>query len=157
MVDPDLLDEAVWNLRALILAGEHYRQVFAQQAGLGVTETQALSYLASNGDRGQSELAADLGITTGASTAVVDRLERQGMAERYSHPSDRRRVQIRLTDRGRGAIRQSHGWLGSAFENVPTEQIPLVSEALGLIATDLRRQSSRRALEEGFGPPSEAG
>jgi DNA-binding MarR family transcriptional regulator len=157
MTDPDVLDDAVWNLRALILAGEHYRQVFAQQAGLGVTETQALSYLASHGDRGQTELAADLGITTGASTAVVDRLERQGMAERYGHPSDRRRVQIRLTDRGRSAIHRSHTWLGSAFENIPADQIALISRALGLIGSDLRRQSSRRALDEGFGEPATAG
>ena len=153
----DLLDDAVRNLRALLLAGEHYRQVVAQQAGLGATEIQALSYLASHGDRGQTELAADLGITTGACTALVDRLERQGMAERYGHASDRRRVQIRLTDRGRSAIRHSQAWLGAAFENVPPDQIELVSRALSSIGSDLRQQSSRRALDEGFVALPDAG
>lgn len=154
--DAALLDEAVCNLRALILAGEHYRQVIARRAGLGVTETQALSYLASHGDRGQTELAADLGITTGASTALVDRLERQGMAERYGHPSDRRRVQIRLTDRGRRAIHHSEVWLGAAFRNVAPDQIALVSQALGSIGSELRQQSSQLALAEGFAEPTDA-
>jgi len=40
------LDEAVRDLRALILAGENYGLASAQMSGLGVTETQALSYLA---------------------------------------------------------------------------------------------------------------
>src|SRR5436189_41998 len=79
--------------------------------GLGVSETQALSYLAIHGDRGQNDLGTDLGITSGASTALVDRLERQGIAERYAHPSDRRRVVVRLTSKGHDVLRQSHDWL----------------------------------------------
>src|SRR3982751_6352349 len=86
VVEPDAAEEAVRSLRALILAGERYRQVLSDYVGLGVTETQAVSYLTVHGDRGQNELAADLGLSSGASTALVDRLEREGIAERYPHP-----------------------------------------------------------------------
>src|SRR3954468_1055816 len=81
----DPTEEAIRSLRALILAGERYRQVLSEYVGLGVTETQAVSYLTVHGDRGQNELAADLGLSSGASTALVDRLEREGIRERFSH------------------------------------------------------------------------
>ena len=55
------VDDAVRGLRAVILAGENYRQVIAQATGLGVTETQALSYLAVHGDRGQNALGGRSG------------------------------------------------------------------------------------------------
>ena len=72
MDDPDVELEAVRSLRALILAGERYRQVLSEHVGLGTTETQAISYLTVHGDRGQNELAADLGLSSGASTALVE-------------------------------------------------------------------------------------
>jgi DNA-binding MarR family transcriptional regulator len=136
------LDEAVRTLRAVILAGEQYRQVLAQVTQLGITETQAISYLAIHGDRGQTDLARDLGLTSSASTALVDRLEQQGIANRYPHPTDRRRSLVRLTDRGRAVVEQSRRWLGTAFERVPTDQLPALAAALAGMADDLRAHST---------------
>ena len=141
----DDVDEAVRNLRALILAGERYRQVLADRVGLGVTETQAISYLTVYGDRGQTDLAADLGITSGSSTALVDRLERQGIAERYAHPSDRRRALVRLTRKGEAVVAASHDWLAVALEGIPDDQVRDVSTALRSIADRLAAQSLRMA------------
>ena len=135
------LDDAVRGLRAVILAGENYRQVIAQVTGLGVTETQALSYLAVHGDRGQHDLGSDLGLTSSASTALVDRLERQGVAERYPHPSDRRRVLVRLTDQGEAILARSRGWLAASFESFSGEELPQLAVELQRIAADLRRSS----------------
>ena len=142
---PSGLDDAVRGLRAVILAGENYRQVIAQLTGLGVTETQALSHLAVRGDRGQNELGSDLGLTSGAATALVDRLERQGVAERYPHPSDRRRVLVRLTDQGETVIARSRRWLASSFQSFPQDELPGLATALQRIAADLRRASEDAA------------
>jgi DNA-binding MarR family transcriptional regulator len=139
------LDDAVRGLRAVILAGENYRQVIAQVTGLGVTETQALSYLAFRGDRGQNELGSDLGLTSGAATALVDRLERQGVAERYPHPSDRRRVLVRLTDQGEAVIARSRRWLAASFRSFPEDELPDLATALQRIAADLRKASEDAA------------
>src|SRR3954447_20209496 len=116
---PEATEEAIRSLRALILAGERYRQVLSDYVGLGITETQAVSYLTVHGDRGQNELAADLGLSSGASTALVDRLERQGIAERYPHPVDRRRTLVRLTARGHAVVEVGRQWLLAAFQDVP--------------------------------------
>ena len=149
----ETLDEAVRHLRAVIIAGESYRLVVAQVTGMGVTETQALSYLAVYGERGQNELATDLGITSGAATALLDRLERRGVAERQNHPRDRRRVVVALTEAGRAVLEMSHRTLGEAFASVPPDELLAVSEGLGRIAADLRVASKRllASSEHGLG------
>ena len=43
------------------------------------------------------ELAKAAGLTTGAVTAVIDRLEKAGVAQRVADPKDRRRVRIEAT------------------------------------------------------------
>src|SRR3954468_6279692 len=126
----DPTEEAIRSLRALILAGERYRQGLSEHVGLGVTESQAVSYLTVHGDRGQNELAADLGLSSGASTALVDRLERQGIAERYPHPSDRRRTLVRLTARGQDIIRESRQWLVASFRDVAPDELDAVATTL---------------------------
>lgn len=135
------MDAAVRALRALILAGEDYRQAIAQFTGLGVTETQAISYLAVHGERGQNELGADLGITSGASTALVDRLERQKVAERYPHPRDRRRVLVRLTTTGEELLAVSRTWLASAFQSFSDDELENATTTLQRITADLRTAS----------------
>lgn len=147
---PSVMAEAVRNLRQMILAGEHYRQVFANAIGLGTTESQALSYLAVHGESGQSALARDLGLTSSASTALVDRLERQGVAERVRHPRDRRRTIVHLTDRGLQMVAESHRWLATALEEFPPEQLDDVSNTLVTIADNLwARTSNDRVAEWG--------
>jgi DNA-binding MarR family transcriptional regulator len=136
------MDEAVLNLRRLILAGEHYRQAVAEAIGLGTTESQALSYLAVHGSSGQSELARDLGLTSSALTALVDRLERQGVAERVRHPRDRRRTIVSVTDRGSAMIVESHRWLTAALERVEPDDLAKVSASLAVIARDLSTRTS---------------
>ena len=47
--------------------------------------------------RSPPELAAEAGLTTGAVTAVIDRLERAGYARRVRDDEDRRRVKVEVT------------------------------------------------------------
>ena len=157
----ETLDEAVRHLRAVIIAGESYRLVVAQVTGMGVTETQALSYWAVYGERGE-RAATDLGITSGAATALLDRLERRGVAERQNHPRDRRRVVVALTEAGRAVLEMSHKTLGEAFASVPPDELLAVSAGLGRIAADLRVASKRLLASSAHGlgrirRPGEAG
>jgi DNA-binding MarR family transcriptional regulator len=140
--------EAVLNLRSLILAGEHYRQVMAEAIGLGTTESQALSYLAVHGESGQSVLARDLGLTSSASTALVDRLEKQGVAERVRHPRDRRRTIVRLTVRGSAMVSESHRWLAATLERIGSTDLERVSASLAVIAKDLSTRTSGNPDDE---------
>lgn len=131
------LDDAVRKLRRLILAAEHYRQSVSVSIGLGTTESQAVSSLAVHGERGQSDLARDLQLTSSASTALVDRLERQGVAERIRHPRDRRRTIVRLTERGRQITSESQGCLAHALQLLGPDALPSFASGLAVVADDL--------------------
>ncbi|HEX7306686.1 MarR family winged helix-turn-helix transcriptional regulator [Lentzea sp.] len=65
-------------------------------ASLGVTavDQRALAVIAGAGSVSAGELAKEIGLTPGAVTGVVDRLERAGLARRSPHPDDRRRLVI---------------------------------------------------------------
>ena len=142
-------EEAIRALRALILAGERYRQVLSDYVSLGITDTQAVSYLTVHGDRGQNELAADLGLSSSASTALVDRLEREGIAERYPHPNDRRRTLVRLTSRGHAVVEVSRQWLLAALHDIPARDHQAVTTTLRSIADRLSQRSAEVAQGEG--------
>lgn len=50
------------------------------------------------------DLRSDLGITVGAASKLVDRLERDGLAVRRANPDDRRSSLVELTTDGQGAL-----------------------------------------------------
>jgi DNA-binding MarR family transcriptional regulator len=133
---------AVRNLRALIMAGERYRSSVATAVGLGTTESQAISYLAVHGARGQSDLARDLSLTSSAATALVDRLERHGAAERARHPTDRRRMIIRLTGRGEELAADGQAPLQACLGLVDSADLPVLARWLGRIAGDLHARTT---------------
>ncbi|MGL4176450.1 MAG: MarR family winged helix-turn-helix transcriptional regulator [Dermatophilaceae bacterium] len=72
----------------------------ARRAGLSTTELHSLRHL-SDAEMGPVELARALGVTSAASSGIVDRLETHGHVERRPHPDDRRRTVVALTDSGR--------------------------------------------------------
>jgi DNA-binding MarR family transcriptional regulator len=68
----------------------------------------ALAVLADWGEARPSQLIAELGLTTGGTTYLVDGLERAGLVERRygTIPNDRRSVVIRLTPSGQAAAEE---------------------------------------------------
>ena len=68
----------------------------AEAAGLGASEWYALSALDLEGPMTAGELSARTGLTTGATTRLVDRLERAGLVRRAADPADRRKVLVHV-------------------------------------------------------------
>ena len=75
----------------------------ARAAGLSTSELHSLRHLMST-PMGPVELARALGVTSAASSGVVDRLVARGHAERRQHPDDGRRTQVLITDSGRAEV-----------------------------------------------------
>ena len=80
-------------LAALVL----FHQSAAQAVGLGPTDYQALNLLELRGPQTPGALSAALGLTSGATTRLVDRLIAAGYAERAGNTSDRRKVTVTAT------------------------------------------------------------
>lgn len=79
-----------------------YLFTLAKRMGLEVSELAALEHLQSAGPMTMGELGARLSMSPGAVTALVDRLERRGYAERIPNPADRRSSLVRATEAGTG-------------------------------------------------------
>jgi DNA-binding MarR family transcriptional regulator len=69
-----------------------FHQAIADRLGMNVTDHKCAGILAQSGPITAGELARRTGLTTGAITGVIDRLERAGFARRVRDPGDRRRV-----------------------------------------------------------------
>lgn len=65
--------------------------------GINRTDARCLDILEQGGSMSAGDLARASRLTTGAITAVIDRLERAGYARRVPDPSDRRRVLVEAT------------------------------------------------------------
>jgi DNA-binding MarR family transcriptional regulator len=72
-------------------------QAAADYLGINRTDANAIDVIDRYGRITAGELARELRLSTGAITAVVDRLERAGYARRVADPDDRRRVLLEIT------------------------------------------------------------
>lgn len=76
-------------------------EAVAARFGLNTTDLECLDLIQLEGRASAGRLAAATGLTSGATTALIDRLERAGYVERFDDPADRRRVLVRIR---KGAI-----------------------------------------------------
>src|SRR5215510_5515842 len=75
--------------------GVLYSQVVAERLGINSTDLECLDFVVMRGPLTAGELATATGLTTGAITGVIDRLERAGFAQRERDKDDRRKVRVR--------------------------------------------------------------
>jgi DNA-binding MarR family transcriptional regulator len=82
--------------RELGARGILFHQAVASLVGVSATDLKCLDYVDRVGDVTAGDLARLTGLTTGAITAAIDRLEKVGLARRERSEVDRRKVFIRL-------------------------------------------------------------
>jgi DNA-binding MarR family transcriptional regulator len=89
-------------------------ELVSRQLGVNRTDARCLDVLDERGRMTAGELAAATGLTTGAITGVLDRLERAGYVERVRDTADRRRVLVDVTQLMRDRTAEFYGPLGAA-------------------------------------------
>jgi DNA-binding MarR family transcriptional regulator len=124
-----LLGELTNEVRANQRATDMSDELVCQLLEINRTDARCLDILENYGPVSAGELAARSGLTTGAITAVVDRLERLGYAQRVADPNDRRRVFVEMTDKARQASFELFGPIAqgaaSMSERYSDEQLRL--------------------------------
>jgi DNA-binding MarR family transcriptional regulator len=75
-----------------------FRHVVGEILGVNVTDMECLALIFFKGLATPSELARYTGLTSGATTAMLDRLEKAHLIERRPNPQDRRGTLIVLTN-----------------------------------------------------------
>jgi DNA-binding MarR family transcriptional regulator len=90
----ELLSALNAEFRQLSAATVLFHQAVADRLGMNVTDHKCADILERHGPLTAGELAEGTGLTTGAITGVIDRLEKAGFVRRAKDPGDRRRVII---------------------------------------------------------------
>jgi len=101
-----LTDDLFEEWRLLGAANDVADQAVADFLGINRTDARCLEIIERLGGATAGRLARESGLSTGAVTTVLDRLERAGLARRTSDPEDRRRVVVEITPAARQANEQ---------------------------------------------------
>lgn len=119
----------------------------AQKVGMGVNEFRCAEFLVRMGPMSAGKLAELTGLTTGAITGIVDRLEKAGWAKRVPDPDDRRRIFIHPIPQDSRTIDGLYDDYMSALMNLLNKysdtELVLISEFVDEIAKLNQEQAER--------------
>src|SRR6476659_4050542 len=90
------IESVVRSLRRVNLQGSIFGQSVAIRMGLSESDIDALELLIDSGAATAGKLSELMGLTSGAVTRVIDRLEHAGYVRRTADPADRRRVVVEV-------------------------------------------------------------
>lgn len=141
------LDGVLRALRRTNLRASAFGQSIAIRLGLSDSDVEALETLIDTGAATAGRLAELMGLTTGAVTRLIDRLEQAGYVRRVADPADRRRVIVEVVPEKAAAIEAMFASLGSATaEEVlryTDAQLELINDFLNRMADVTREQAAR--------------
>lgn len=126
-----LLRELEEESRKSSLDGVYLFQAVAEQSGMNLTDLQCVAILASEGPVSAGELAERMGLTTGAVTGVINRVEKAGYVCRERDPGDGRRVVVRpvlekLERVGAGFLQSQEGVLVEMMSEYEDRDIAVI-------------------------------
>lgn len=111
-MDRESIDSVLRSLRRVNLQGSLFGQTVAIRFGLSESDIEALEVLIDSGAATAGRLSDLMGLTTGAVTRVIDRLEQAGYVRRVPDPADRRRVIVELIPERIAAVEATMGRVG---------------------------------------------
>ena len=92
-----LVDELIREFRVSGNQDDAFDTLAAQRLGVSETDLRCLNIIENAGGLTAGQLAAESGLTGGAITGVIDRLQQADFARRALDPVDRRRVRVEVT------------------------------------------------------------
>jgi DNA-binding MarR family transcriptional regulator len=130
------IDSVLRSLRRVNLQGSFLGQTVAVRFGLSESDIETLEQLIDMGATTAGKLSEITGLTSGAVTRVIDRLEQAGYVRRVPDPADRRRVIVEVVPERIASIQSTLDRLSSAS----AEEIGRYTDAqLNLIADFLTK------------------
>src|SRR5262245_30695767 len=154
----ELLAELLDMFRQLSAATIMFHQAIADRLGMNVTDHKCADVLLRAGPMTAGELADYTGLTTGATTGVIDPLEAAGFVRRAPYPHDSRCVVVEPNLKGIERV------IGPLFESIARSSAELCArystEELAVIR-DFTTRAQQLAMDEarmlrGDDPPAKA-
>lgn len=125
-----------------------FDRVAAERLGLSLTDLHCINIVENRGGVTAGELATESGLTTGAVTAVIDRLERAGYARRAPDERDRRKVLVEVTPAFYARAKEIWGpvaadWQRTLSRRFSAEELETIAEFLRLTGEMTERHVDR--------------
>ncbi|HLO36246.1 MAG TPA: MarR family transcriptional regulator [Candidatus Deferrimicrobium sp.] len=140
----DNIDSVLRALRRVNLQGSFFGQTVAIRFGLSESDIETLEALIDVGASTAGRLSELTGLTSGAVTRVIDRLEQAGFVRRVADPADRRRVIVEAIPEKVAAVQATLNRVGSAS----AEEIGRYTDAQLALITDFLTRMEQITREE---------
>jgi DNA-binding MarR family transcriptional regulator len=114
----DLATRVIHGAREYSIGTVLFHQAVGQLLGVNVTDMKCLDIMTLKGSASPSELAEHTGLSTGATTAMLDRLENAKLIERRPHPTDRRVTLVVLSQEAMRKLPAMFESLAKAMETL---------------------------------------
>ena len=156
------IDNVLRSLRRVNLQGSFFGQTVAIRFGLSESDIETLEALIEMGATTAGRLADLTGLTSGAVTRVIDRLEQSGYVRRVPDPADRRRVIVEVVPEKVAAVRATLDRLGSAgaeeMGRYTDAQLALIGDFLSKMEQITRDEAAtlRENPDSADGAPTES-
>src|SRR6478609_6585718 len=155
------VEGVVRALRRVNFQGSIFGQSVAIRLGLSESDIDALELLIDTGAATAGKLSEVMGMTTGAVTRVIDRLEQAGYVRRTTDPSDRRRVIVEVVPERVGTIESVLDSLeraaASEVDRYTPEQLAVINDFLGRMADVTEAESARLRTSAEADPEAPSG
>jgi DNA-binding MarR family transcriptional regulator len=138
----ELTDAVLLALRESSGLGVLHSQAMAERLGVSSTDLECLDIIAMRGPITAGELARASGLTTGAITGLVDRLERAGLTRREPDAADRRKVLLRVTP----AVEKRGAGLAKPMRDAMTELLSNYDDPALALLLDILKRANAAAL-----------
>jgi DNA-binding MarR family transcriptional regulator len=144
----ELVDEVIREFRVSGNQDNAFDNLAAERLGVNETDLHCLNLIENSGGLTAGELAAQSGLTNGAITGVLDRLERAGLARRVADSADRRRVNVEVTPAFYEHAKRIWGpmaadWQSTLAKSFTTDELERIRDFLRATVEIGRRQTDR--------------
>lgn len=95
-VQKQLISDLIALIKKETRTATLFVQTVAESSGMHTTDIKCLDFLVEARSATAGDLARVTGLTTGAITAVIDRMEKAGFIKRTADSNDRRKIIIKL-------------------------------------------------------------
>jgi DNA-binding MarR family transcriptional regulator len=141
------LDRTIEVARRVIAHHSRLAHEHALAHGVNLTDLRLLFALDNKGTAGllPKTVAKFLGISTGATTSLIDRLEARSYVHRVPNPDDRRSIAVVMLKGGADVVEAVRGVYRTIFaEAMPLDRLPAFADQLEAIDRALLAETATR-------------
>ncbi|MED0935837.1 MarR family transcriptional regulator [Bacillus mobilis] len=141
---PTLIEETDWLFRKMVRKFVKERDKIKIE-GIMLPGFLILNKIIQDGEQRLTDLAEELDLTSGAITALCDKLEEKGLAVRKRNQEDRRIILLDITEDGLNFIKRNHNvrtsFMSVLFDGFSPEELQLQIEVFRRLAHNLEHLS----------------